>query len=159
MVTRGGKPLQSRGLHVHSIRRTRENISDGDLALGLDLRMLDGLGKSALLIPRGQILTIFRVHIYQRHTFICQRCQLAFKDNEGLKVHLAEELCISSAPGNVIEHCNEKQEKRLRSRKKNKKMTDVEEWNEIYRVLFGTDCDIPCGLIKSMSLFLKSHSY
>ncbi|KAH8666983.1 hypothetical protein BX600DRAFT_497685 [Xylariales sp. PMI_506] len=71
----------------------------------------------------------------------CPRCWETFKTKTALNLHLQNEPpCLKCENTAVYDGFDEKQEKKLRSRKKIRPdMTDNEKWNHIYLILFPDD--------------------
>jgi hypothetical protein len=82
-----------------------------------------------------------RTHLYRHHRiFPCQRCQELFEDQDQVSEHLKEanacELSYILQADGVTSEIVEK----LRSRKRtHKNQTEVEKWQDIYKLLFPNE--------------------
>jgi hypothetical protein len=88
------------------------------------------------------------------------RCFEIFKDEATLGQHAQEDVpCQRSTlpPVDTIEGCDKDQEKRLKCRKRKPGETEEDRWAEMYRVLFGNNCEVPTPC-KSFYPILKARA-
>ncbi|KIW06211.1 uncharacterized protein PV09_02688 [Verruconis gallopava] len=86
-------------------------------------------------------------HVYRRHMlFTCPRCLQHFEEKSLLDGHAQSDVPCTKAttpPPQDIEGCSQEQERKLRCRKRPPGETDEDRWAEMYRILFGDDCEVP----------------
>ncbi|KAJ2893951.1 uncharacterized protein MKZ38_008057 [Zalerion maritima] len=79
-------------------------------------------------------------HLYRKHSLppSCPRCQLEFKTTSQVDTHLlSDPPCQVQAANALKEGITQKQEKLLRSRRRDEKaQTEVQKWRKIYLILF-----------------------
>jgi hypothetical protein len=78
--------------------------------------------------------------------FTCPRCLQHFEEKGLLDDHAQSDFACTKAttpPPQDIEGCSQEQERKLRCRKRPPGETDEDRWAEMYRILFGDDCEVP----------------
>ena len=78
--------------------------------------------------------------------FTCPRCLQHFEEKGLLDEHAQSDVPCTKAitpPPQDIEGCSQEQERKLRCRKRPPGETDEDRWGEMYRILFGDDCEVP----------------
>lgn len=99
-----------------------------------------------------EVLTVqcgsYREHLYRKHMqpkHVCPRCWETFSTQNEMTQHLrADILCQRGQYKPPHTGITQDQERRLRSRKRSRTyQSEVQKWNEIYRILFPDDKEIP----------------
>ncbi|TRX88050.1 hypothetical protein FHL15_011052 [Xylaria flabelliformis] len=78
-------------------------------------------------------------HLYRKHTapsYQCPRCLVKFEDNSNLRQHQrnAESCTVHSDIGSNVEGIDAEQ--MIKLKKKSRRCSDEEKWNDIYRIIF-----------------------
>jgi hypothetical protein len=94
-----------------------------------------------------------REHVYRRHArpIACQRCSTIFDSEASLTYHATSPIPCKVSVSEDVSGFTKDQEKRLRSRKRPLGQTEVDRWNQMYRILFPDAGD---GLMPSPCKFL-----
>ncbi|KAH7395553.1 hypothetical protein BKA64DRAFT_61306 [Cadophora sp. MPI-SDFR-AT-0126] len=87
------------------------------------------------------LLITLRGHLYRHHRiFPCQRCNVLFKDADGVSMHLKEPKGCEPNNFEQADGITSELYEKLRSKKKlQRDQTEVDRWKEIYKLLFPNE--------------------
>ena len=97
-----------------------------------------------------------REHLYRCHCVSqCPRCGSEFRSSSELDSHLVADQFCEKTPFSATEGVTEEKKDQLKSRTGLSKMSRVEQWNQIYEILFpGEPIPDACKLILFSQCFI-----